>query len=135
MAIKWTDDLKTGNEQIDSEHKSLIEAVNKLLDACSQGKGRAEISGTVKFLKNYTKTHFGHEEELQKKYCYPDYENHVKYHKGFIKIVQDISDKLEKTGPTVQLVGEINMQMGNWLTHHIKNEDVKVAKHIMSNNK
>ena len=43
MAYRWSDDLLTGNIQIDTEHQELIRAINDLLDACSKGKGRAEL--------------------------------------------------------------------------------------------
>lgn len=40
MRYEMTKDLETGNALIDSEHRQLFKAVNDLLDACSQGKGR-----------------------------------------------------------------------------------------------
>ena len=132
MAYKWSDDLLTGNIQIDTEHKELIAAINDLLDACSKGKGRAELEKTVEFLSSYTKTHFAHEQVLQRKYGYPDYNNHIKYHKYFIDQVENIHKKLLTTGANVALVGEINSKVGNWIIKHIKTEDVKVAKHIKS---
>lgn len=50
-----TKDLETGNTLIDSEHRQLFDMVNKLQDACSQGKGRAQIESSVKFLMDYVK--------------------------------------------------------------------------------
>lgn len=133
MAYNWTNDLLTGNTQIDSEHKELIKAINDLLEACSKGKGRAEVEKTVKFLSSYTKTHFAHEEILQMKSKYPDYANHKKYHQHFIATVDDIQKKLLATGPSIALVGEINTKVANWIITHIKKEDVKVAAHIRNN--
>jgi len=135
MAYKWSDDLLTGNMQIDTEHKELIKAINDLLDACSKGKGRAELEKTVKFLSSYTKTHFAHEEVLQMKYNYPDYNNHKKYHKHFVEQVENIHKKLLTEGSNIVLVGEINSKVGNWIISHIKREDVKVAQHIKNKSK
>ncbi|MEG2787265.1 MAG: bacteriohemerythrin [Romboutsia sp.] len=135
MAYKWTDELLTGNSQIDNEHKELIKAINDLLEACSKGKGRAELEKTVKFLSSYTKTHFAHEEVLQMKYRYPDYINHKKYHQHFISTVDDIQRKLMESGPSISLVGEINSKVATWIISHIKREDVKVAAHIRNNSK
>ncbi|MDO7203590.1 hemerythrin domain-containing protein [Paraclostridium bifermentans] len=67
MAYKWTDDLLTGNIQIDTEHKELIKAINDLLEACSKGKGRAELEKTCKLLSSYTRTHFGHRRSFTEK--------------------------------------------------------------------
>ncbi|MDK2564490.1 bacteriohemerythrin [Romboutsia sedimentorum] len=135
MAYKWSDELLTGNVQIDTEHKELIKAINDLLEACSKGKGRAELERTVKFLSSYTKTHFGHEEVLQMKYNYPDYKNHKEYHKYFIDTVESVHKKLLSDGPSIVLVGEINSKVASWIIKHIKTEDVKVAAHIRNNSK
>lgn len=135
MAFTWTKELETGNAQIDKEHKELIHAINNLLEACTVGKGRNEISQTMDFLSQYTKTHFGHEQILQVQSGYPDYANHKKYHEWFANMVEDISARLKAEGPSLQLVGEINKQLVGWLIKHIKTEDVKVAKHILSQKK
>ena len=135
MAFTWTKELETGNAQIDQEHQSLIQALNELLAACAAGKGRSELGKTLDFLENYTKTHFQHEEMLQVRYRYPDYAAHKQYHAGFVKVVQELSARLKADGPSIQLVGEINQQLGGWLVNHIKREDVKVAKHIQAQGK
>ena len=135
MAYKWTDDLLTGSTQIDNEHKELIKAINDLLESGSKGKGRAELEKKVKFLSSYTKTHFAHEEVLQIKSKYPDYNNHKKHHQHFIDTVENINKKLLENGPSIVLVGEINSKVANWIINHIKKEDVKVAEHIRNNSK
>ena len=41
MRYEFTKELETGNRIIDNEHSELLNAVNALLDACGEGKGRA----------------------------------------------------------------------------------------------
>lgn len=132
MAFNFTPDLYTGNSTIDSEHKELIAAINNLLEACSQGKGRQTLSSTANFLYDYTSKHFAHEEKLQLESKYPDYVNHKQYHEGFKKVVRDIITQLDKEGPTIAMVSKVNTSIGNWFINHIKVEDVKVASHIRS---
>ena len=79
---EFTKDLETGNQMIDREHRELIQAVNKLLAACSEGKGRASMDETIKFLNNYVNQHFSHEEQLQKRTSYPGYAAHRAFHEG-----------------------------------------------------
>ena len=73
MATRYevTADLMTGNALIDTEHKQLFDAVNSLMDACAQGKGRDKILSTAQFLERYVDKHFGDEEGLQTKSGYP----------------------------------------------------------------
>ena len=49
MRYELTQDLLTGNNLIDTEHKQLFAAINDLLDACSQGKGREKLAVTTSF--------------------------------------------------------------------------------------
>lgn len=130
MVYKWTKDLETGNTLIDTQHKQLIDAINTLLDACSEGHGRAEIEKTLNFLNDYVIKHFGDEQKLQLKYHYPDYENHKKYHEGFKKVVQNLVEEYRQGGATVTLVAKTNTSVAGWLINHIKKEDKKVAEHI-----
>lgn len=132
MGYTFSKDLETGNQIIDSEHRQLIDAINNLLTACSTGKGRAELANTTKFLRDYTAKHFSNEEKLQLQYQYPDYTNHRNYHENFKKVVAGICSKLDKEGPTIALVGEVNSTIAGWLINHIKKEDVKVAAYIKS---
>ncbi len=53
MKYEMTKDLETGNAMIDKEHKELFDAVNRLLDSCSKGQGRAAMDGAIQFLVNY----------------------------------------------------------------------------------
>lgn len=132
MAYSWNKNLETGNATIDAQHKELIEAINKLLAACSTGQGRIQIKETSAFLLDYTKRHFGDEEKLQLQSKYPDYVNHKKYHEGFVKVVNEIVNELNTNGSSIVLVGKINSAIGGWLLNHITTEDVKVANHIRS---
>lgn len=132
MAFLWSKDLETGNATIDAQHKQLIEAFNNLIDACNQGKGRAEIENTLRFLSDYTITHFNDEEALQSKYKYPDFITHKRAHDSFKRVVEGLAAQLAEEGPSIVLVGKFNSSIGEWLVNHIKSEDVKIASHIQS---
>lgn len=130
MAYEFTKELETGNALIDSQHRQLIEAINRLLEACGQGKGRAQIKETMDFLQQYTAKHFSDEESLQLKYGYPDYPKHKEYHEWFKKTVAELAAELEQMGPTVVMVGKVNASIAGWLVNHIRREDTRVAAHI-----
>lgn len=132
MVYKWDNSLETGNVAIDEQHKSLINAINDLLDACSKGKGRVEVQKTLTFLSEYVVKHFNDEEKLQVKSKYPDYIAHKKLHENFKKDVANIVSDFERDGATILLVAKVNSKIGEWLINHIKTIDKKVAEHINS---
>lgn len=83
MRYELTQDLLTGNQLIDSEHRQLFDAINALMDACAQGAGRTKINETVQFLNSYVSKHFRDEEQLQLQSKYPGYNAHHTFHEGY----------------------------------------------------
>jgi len=130
MAYTWDSLLESGNEIIDSQHKQLIDAVNKLLQACRAGTGKEELEQTLDFLLAYTERHFADEEALQKEYDYPDYLRHRRTHEEFKLTIQALAEQLRQEGPTVSLVAEVYSCMGDWLISHIKGDDFRLAAYI-----
>lgn len=127
-----TPDIETGNQLIDSEHIQIFDAVNALLDACSNGRGRDKIAETAEFLATYVGMHFSDEENLQKKCKYPNMEGHLAFHKRYRKDVSDFVDKVKKNGATVQTLGELNALVSK-LISHIRQEDKRLAAYIREN--
>ena len=108
MTYELTQDLMTGNALIDSEHRQLFAAVNNLMTACSQGKGRDQIQQTVTFLSNYVVKHFQDEERLQAQSNYPNYPAHKQFHDGYRRQLAQVSQELLQEGPTVKALGDLN---------------------------
>ena len=123
MAILWTEDLATGSELIDSQHKELFRRINSLLEACKVGKGKIESGKIIKFLEDYVETHFEAEEVYMHKYDYPDFEKHREQHRIFKKNFQAIKDEFEAEGPVISVVVQINQNVVDWLNNHIRKLD------------
>lgn len=129
MRYELTQDLLTGNNLIDTEHRQLFDAINGLLDACSQGKGREKLMDTAKFLNNYVNKHFGDEEKLQMSSNYPGYSSHKTFHEGYKRQLSEATQQLVTEGPTVRALGQLN-QLAAVLVSHIRTEDRKLAQHL-----
>ncbi|MBM6723104.1 MULTISPECIES: bacteriohemerythrin [Oscillospiraceae] len=129
MKYELTDDLLTGNALIDSEHRELFAAVNNLMDACTQGKGRDQIQKTVQFLGDYVAKHFRDEEGLQTKSNYPGYPAHKQFHDGYRRKLAETTQVLTREGPSVKALGDLNGVVAI-LVSHIRTEDKRLARHI-----
>ena len=125
MRYEFTKELETGNRIIDNEHRELLNAVNALLEACSEGKGRAKMSETVKFLNDYVERHFTHEEQLQKQSGYPGYEAHHAFHEKYKQILWEITAGMSGDASIADLAklnGHVSL-----LVSHIRTEDKKLG--------
>ena len=132
MAYQWDTSLETGHAKIDNQHKQLITALNNIIEASQQDKGKEEIFKTLDFLTGYTVMHFTTEEKLQVDYNYPDYLIHKRYHDEFKVTVGDLTRRLIKEGPTEEMIGLVTTTIGNWLLNHIKGDDFRMAAFVKS---
>ena len=123
---EFTKALETGNATIDQEHRELIRAVNKLLDACGEGKGRASMNETIQFLNQYVNQHFSHEERLQKQSGYPGMPAHRIFHENYKQTLKEITSQIAVSGPTIAELGKLNKHISVLITH-ITTEDKKLA--------
>ena len=71
------------SRKINNQHKELLLRFDRLLNACQEGWGAAELKKLQAFLEKYVQTHFNHEEALQRLHKYPDYEAHRAEHLYF----------------------------------------------------
>ena len=123
--MNWTVVMETGHAQIDAEHKTLVDAINSLHAAMKQGKGRDEISRTLKFLHSYTANHFRMEERQMAATKYPDTKFHMGCHARLITEVAEISAKHE-SGKALMTIDVMDF-LERWLKDHIISEDKKLA--------
>lgn len=119
LKVNWTDDLTVGIKDIDTQHKELIARINNMFDAIITGKGKEEISGTLRFLEDYVIMHFGMEEELMLNCDYPDYSLHLSQHMRFIEKLSELKNKFETQGASSELVIDLNRHVVEWLINHI----------------
>lgn len=131
MRAEFSDNLITGNELIDSQHKELIDRINKLLDSCEENNASSVAVKTLDFLSDYTDFHFSAEEDLQKDVSYPGYTQHKAQHDGFKKTIDELHEMLqEEEGPSPAFVEKVEENVIKWFYTHIEGFDRSVAEYI-----
>lgn len=115
--------LETGHESIDADHRELFWRVDRLLDASSQHRGRAEIERMLGFLGEYVHGHFAAEERYMRKHGYPGMDEHLLQHALFVEEFEALRQEFEAHGPSVPLVVRLGSQVTTWLREHIQKTD------------
>lgn len=121
--IVWKDSYLTGFENIDNQHKKLVEIINNLFDSISKKEKQEIIDQSLKQLVDYTFTHFKLEEELMLRYRYVDFANHRKEHLLFVDKIKGFAADF-KTGNNKVMLDIINY-LKDWLLNHIMLTDRK----------
>lgn len=131
MIIEFDDNLITGNETIDTQHKELIDRIAQFVRCCEQGESKVKAIKMLDYLDEYTNFHFTAEEKLQEEVNYPDLAKHREKHDEFRKTIATLYDYLdEHEGPNEAFTELVKNNVVNWLFNHIKAFDRSIAEYI-----
>ncbi len=126
--ITWSEIYSVNIEEIDKQHKQLIDIINKLFNAFSEGTAEAIIPEIIEELTDYTQSHFKTEEELFVKYNYPDTKKHKDEHSEFINKVEIWTKNYNNNLSNIPY--ELMDYLKKWLLQHILKEDKAYSKFL-----
>lgn len=125
----WLPDYATGNDAIDREHQALFVMVNHLQRAITEGEATSQLKTRLDRLAQETIAHFQHEEALMVAQQYPGFDRHKQSHDNLLAKVGKLVQGFEPSEGTYRadLIQELVRFLSDWLAHHIKGEDHKMA--------
>jgi hemerythrin len=123
--VEWDDSLSVGIEEIDEQHKVLVDMVNKMHEAIHQRHGSDAVIVILNDLAEYTRIHFAVEESLMRILNYPDYDDHKKIHEELLHTVQDLQEKVSSGKKSIGF--ELMHFLKTWLVKHIMEEDMQYS--------
>lgn len=126
-AMQWSEEYRIGIDEIDDEHRSIIERFEKLYQLMRQGRGHEYYRDLANFLDEYVHVHLVHEEKLQEDIGYDERESHLRHHDDFRRQVRQIVANSDERIATNEDLVRINLFIGNWLRYHILVEDMKIG--------
>lgn len=128
--IEWTQKLSVSVEELDRQHKKLVNLINQLHDSMRVGKGRDVLGSILNDLTDHTVYHFETEEKLLLDNMYPAYAMHKKEHNDLTRQVKEIKTKFDQgdTALTEEFMGFLK----DWLNNHIMQADKKYADFLNS---
>ncbi len=129
--MEWNDSLSVRIDEIDQQHKKLIELLNTLYDAMSEGKGRDVLADIIKELKDYTVYHFGTEEKYLREFNCDVYEEHKAIHDKFVNEVLEFEKKFLEGSLILSI--EVATFLKNWVSNHILGDDKKYIECFKAN--
>ena len=127
--ISWGPNFITGVNLIDTDHKKLVDMLNGLAKAMTDGKGKSALAPLLNNLVDYTVKHFGNEERLMVQYHYVDAPAHLDEHKKLVADVLAFKADLD-SGKAVISIAILHF-LREWLSNHIMKTDMKFGKSLI----
>jgi voltage-gated potassium channel len=121
----WSDNLSIGIASIDEQHRSLVILISKFQEALSAGKDREEIAKVFDKLLDYTMVHFKNEEEIMKKYDYPEIDTQIREHRNLTQKVMELNRHKRYI-----FSENIIDFLYSWLVNHIMVTDKKLGQFL-----
>lgn len=123
--IEWSSIYSVGYEDIDEQHNKLIDLINEMFSAFSEGLAEKKIAKILTELIAYTQYHFDLEEKYFYKHNFPETEEHIKEHQGFVASIIKFQEDLIKGKENTHY--EVFEYMKKWLVNHILVSDIKYS--------
>ncbi len=120
LYMKWRPDFNLGIDEIDNQHKKIVDLINRLNKAFMDNEARDKLSTILDEMAQYADYHFKTEEKLFSQHHYPFTSEHINLHENFIKKVAQFREQFEQGLPvTFRVLGFLR----KWLTNHILDVD------------
>lgn len=141
MPVVWKQQLATGNDLIDLDHKYLIALFNSVELALSKPENLKFLPIFFRQLVDYTRVHFEREEKIQLKIRYPYYADHKVEHQNIVDHLETIYSKIHEVvgvGDAMASPEEIHAKLDaeiislarEWVIEHLVKTDAKMAQFL-----
>lgn len=123
--IEWDPTYSIGLQEIDDQHKVLVNIINQIWDEVVSGAKSVRVLASIAELEQYTVTHFQAEENFMRSNAYSDFKAHKKRHDAFVERIRQERLAVE-SGKSFSL--DLVNFLKDWLLNHILIEDRAYAQ-------
>ncbi len=130
MEIVWNDLMTIGVQEIDEQHQTLIDTLNRLGEVMLGEQRPEEIQEILAFTVRYAQTHFQSEEAYFEQYDCPETQTNKQAHVQFVEVVDSLIQDFQEQGADISLMIKIHKFLVDWLLHHILEVDTTLRKYV-----
>lgn len=129
MIIEWNEEITSGIEEIDRQHKEIISHLNQVVYFFESPDGSMELISSLLEFSKVVHEHFDYEEKLLSEYGLKGLNNHKAGH-------EEISDILNAVimpamlDDESEIPAELIISIVRWIEKHLKIEDTRYFQSI-----
>ena len=129
--LKWELIYETGNEDIDQQHRYLVHLINRIQDELKIEMITEDVMRLFKELLYYARFHFISEENIMRKFDYPELDAHTLHHE---KLLETFEERMEAFHEGREDIETIMDFVTDWFSLHTRNDDKKFAHYLETSN-
>ena len=131
--LELTDDLITGIDDIDDQHRQLFKWANEVASDEAMADDE-KFFEAMDNLEDYVNYHFRAEEHAMNIYDYDRLEKHGSQHRRLTREVGELYNRSKREGASKGLKIELQDMFADWIVLHIKEWDKPFAAFLKSKN-
>lgn len=122
--VEWRDEFKTGIDEVDFEHRQMIELINESYnEAKTQTSGMAVMDFLGEIFEKIS-AHFALEEKIMRERNYDQYKEHKEDHERLLDSIRDIMDEyMDESAMDEEKFGAL---LKEWFVNHFSTRDVRM---------
>lgn len=127
--IEWRDEFRIGLPEVDQEHQSLIEAINRLHRELVIGESVLRVTGALGNIHAMIAAHFALEEKDMVALRYEGYAAHKNEHERLLDEILDILDGVvaaDRYDPAT-----LSSQLSAWFVEHFRTQDARLHRWLV----
>ena len=128
--LEWLREYEIGHEQIDAQHRHLVDMVNNLHVATIAGEGVQVLAPVLKELVDYVREHFRAEEQLAASFAPEECALQRAAHAKIVKRLKEVI-AISRSAPQRASV-ELTSLLKAWVIKHVLVVDKRLAQYLPS---
>ena len=131
--IEWKDEYNLGIDEVDSEHRALIELINALHEAVSAEADTAAVVDGVTRIYALVSLHFAREEAYMRETRYMAYAEHKEDHEILLDDLRDVIDEVRSDSPYAE--ARLSADLEYWFSEHFRTHDARLHRKKLGSNR
>ena len=124
--LQWREEFSVGVEEVDHEHRELIELIRALQLKLHEGADTGEVIDILGEIYAQISAHFALEEKMMRESHYAAYADHKEDHETLLDDLRDIMDEVEDDGVLDE--PRLTDDLDRWFSDHFKTHDAKLHR-------
>lgn len=121
--LEWREEYALGIEEVDHEHRELIDLINALYELVQYGSGNGEVETFLAEVHARIAAHFALEEARMRRLSYPEYASHKADHERLLDDLLDIMDAAAAGDFEPDALGA---RLDAWFGVHFRTHDARL---------
>ena len=121
--LQWRDDFQVGIEEVDYEHRALIELINATHGQVGAGASLASLDRALGDIHSAISAHFALEEKVMRGRQYDALGEHKADHERLLDDIRDFMDEVARNGVFEEAV--FGQRLADWFGIHFRTHDAR----------